>query len=57
MEGIKFTSQSAPDCFENGPLTLILKPGTYDFLAKRSGRDYESFFKIKSGKCLKLQLP
>jgi hypothetical protein len=58
MDGIKFTTSHQPECFEEfTTVTLILKPSTYSFLAKRRGNDHEGSFEIKSGKCLMYRLP
>jgi len=57
MEGVQYICGSTPDCFDKGTVTMILKPGTYSFLAKKRGSDYDGAFVVVSGKCLKYRLP
>lgn len=55
----KFTSKfdAAPECFANGTVGRILKPGKYSFTAVGKGSiDWQGSFEIKSGKCLKYRL-
>ena len=41
-----------PKFGENGAITLVLKPGTYNFGVRKPGNDYERSMDIKAGKCL-----
>jgi len=61
MEGISTTIETRgdmkePECFVDGTLTLMMKPGRYNFHALKSGRDVLGSIEIKSGECLKYRL-
>jgi hypothetical protein len=51
---VRFTSE--PECFSDGMICRILKPGAYSYLIKRRGKDREGSFEIKEGKCLKFRV-
>jgi hypothetical protein len=54
--GITELHDSEPKCFEDGTMSMILKPGNYNFMAKKRGNDIKGTFRIKSGQCLKYRL-
>jgi hypothetical protein len=57
MENFTIQFESEPECFNNGMICRILKPGTYTFLARGRGAiDWSGTIEAKSGKCLKIRL-
>lgn len=55
--GISKVFKTSPNCFEEGTVSMVLKPGKYKFVAQKVGNDKERSFEIKSGKCLIYRLP
>lgn len=57
MERFSVRFESEPDCFENGMVCRILKPGTYSYLARGKGMiSWEDTFEIKENQCIKIRL-
>ncbi len=57
MERFSVRFESEPDCFENGMVCRIMKPGTYSYLARGKGMiSWEDTFEIKENQCLKIRL-
>lgn len=46
-----------PDCFSNGMVCRILKPGTYSYMAQRSGgADSQGTFEVRKNECLRVRI-
>ena len=57
MEGFKFRFNSKPECFSDGMICRILRPGTYTFEAVGKGAiDWKRTIEIKENNCLKIRL-
>ncbi len=57
MEFFSAKFYEEPNCFEDGMICRILKPGTYTFLARGRGAiDWSGTIDVKSGQCLKIRL-
>jgi hypothetical protein len=57
MEPFTVRFDSEPDCFSNGMICRILKPGTYSFSAEGKGTiDWQNTIEIKENMCLKVRL-
>lgn len=63
MDGVmmeKFTvryNDAAPNCFDNGTVCRILKPGQYSFIANGRGTiSWKGTFEVKSNMCCKYRL-
>lgn len=57
MERLTVRFNSEPDCFSNGMVCRILKPGTYSYLARGKGAiSWEDTFEVKENQCLKIKL-
>ena len=57
MERFSVRFNSEPDCFSNGMICRILKPGTYSYLARGKGAiSWEDTFEVKENQCLKIRL-
>ena len=57
MEKFSVRFNQTPDCFSNGMICRILKPGTYSFIADGKGhQDWKGTVEIKENMCLKYHL-
>ena len=57
MERLSIRFNSEPDCFSNGMVCRIMKPGIYSYLARGKGAiNWEGSFEIKENYCLKIRL-
>lgn len=57
MERFTVSYDSKPDCFSNGMVCRILKPGTYSMVADgRGGKRWKGTFEIKENMCLEYRL-
>lgn len=57
MERLTVRFNSEPDCFSNGMVCRILKPGTYSYLARGRGAiSWEDTFEVMENQCLKIRL-
>lgn len=57
MEPFTVRFDSEPNCFSNGMVCRILKPGTYSFSAEGKGAiDWKGTIEIKENMCLKVRL-
>ena len=56
MERFTVSYDSKPDCFSNGMVCRILKPGTYSMVAKGAGKRWKGTFEIKENMCLEYRL-
>ncbi len=57
MEKFTVRFEVMPDCFSNGMVCRILKPGTYSFVALGKGAiDWEGTIEIKENMCLRYRL-
>lgn len=61
MDGISVTLETdrkmgEPECFADGMLSLVMKPGRYTLHAQKRGRDVLGVIEIKSGECLNYRL-
>ncbi len=54
---VRFGEDETPDCFRNGMICRILKPGTYSFKADGKGAiNWKKTIEIKENQCLKIRL-
>lgn len=54
---VRFGEDETPDCFRNGMICRILKPGTYSFKADGKGAiNWGKTIEIKENQCLKIRL-
>ena len=57
LERFTVSYDSKPDCFSNGMVCRILKPGTYSMIADgRGGKRWKGTFEIKENMCLEYRL-
>jgi len=57
LENFTVSYDSKPDCFSNGMVCRILKPGTYSMTANgRGGKRWKGTFEIKENMCLEYRL-
>jgi len=57
MERFSVRFDSEPDCFSNGMICRILKPGTYTYLARGKGAiSWKDTFEVKENECVKIRL-
>ncbi|MBK8228116.1 MAG: hypothetical protein IPK70_13205 [Flavobacteriales bacterium] len=57
MEKMTVEFDDMPDCFSNGMVCRILKPGTYSYMAQRSGgADSQGTFEVRKNECLRIRI-
>ena len=56
LENFTVSYDSKPDCFSNGMVCRILKPGTYSMIANGSGKRWKGTFEVKENMCLEYRL-
>lgn len=57
LEKMTVEFDDMPDCFSNGMVCRILKPGTYSYIAERSGgADSRGTFEVRMNECLRVQI-
>lgn len=57
MERLTVRFNAEPDCFSNGMVCRILKPGKYSYLARGKGAiSWEDTFEVRANMCVKIRL-